>query len=87
MMIKLDEKCYVAADQVADVMLNSRSDRINVRMKDGTQYSVSAPYKVTVQSELVRLVTAINHATEVKPAAKISDCCLPRDKATDWSAS
>ena len=79
MMIKLDDKCYVAADQIADVMLNSRSDRINVRLKDGTQYSVSAPYKVTIYSELDRLVTAINAATGFKPAAKIPP--------PDWSAA
>ena len=73
MMIKLDDKCYVAADQVVDVTINSRSDRINVRLKDGTQHSVSTPYKVTIYSELDRLVTAINSATGVKPAAKISE--------------
>ena len=79
MMIKLDDKCYVAADQVVDVMITGRGDRIEVRLKDETKYLVSAPYKVTIYSELDRLVTAINAATGVKPAAKIPP--------PDWSAA
>ena len=65
MLIKLSDGCFIAADQIAEVRINSRADSIVIRTKDGIGHSHAAPYKTSLYSELDRLVTEINNATEV----------------------
>lgn len=67
MMIKLSDGCYVAADQISEVRLNSRADSITVRTKDGIGHSHVPRDMRQMYSELDRLIAEINSATGEKP--------------------
>ena len=63
MMIKLSDGCYVAADQIAEVRLNSYRTSITVRTKDGIGHSHVPSNIREMYSELDRLIAEINSAT------------------------
>ena len=67
MMIKLSDGCYVAADQITEVKLNSRADRITVRTKDGIGHSHMPSDVRQMYNELDRLIAEINSAHKAKP--------------------
>jgi hypothetical protein len=61
-MIKLNDGCFVAADQIAELKVNSSSQTITVRMKDGTCHSHAPDYRQGVYTALDALVKQINDA-------------------------
>lgn len=60
MMIKLSDQCYVAADQIQELKLNSHTNTITVRMKDGTGHCHTPAYKQSIYAALDQLATQIN---------------------------
>ena len=67
MMIRLSDGCYVAADQIAEVRLNSHANSITVRTKDGIGHSHMPSDVRQVYTELDRLIAEINSATGYAP--------------------
>ena len=65
-MIKLSDGCYVAADFIAEVKLNSSSQTITVRTKDGIGHSHAPEYKQSVYDALDKLVAEIISANQGK---------------------
>lgn len=59
MLIRLDDGCYVAADQITEVKLNTYATHITVRTKDGIGHSVPGNYDT-----LTKLVEQIDNAME-----------------------
>ena len=66
MLIKLSDGCYVAADQITEVKLNTYGTSITVRTKDGVGHSHAPAYRGHIHVELDRLVAEINAATGEK---------------------
>ena len=61
-LIKLDCRCFVAADEIAEITLNERADAITVRMKGGVGHCVDADYGKSAYETLDRLVAEVNAA-------------------------
>lgn len=59
MLIKLTCECWVSADEVTEVKMNSYATSITVRTKDGVGHSVNGGY-----AEMDRLIEEINKAKE-----------------------
>lgn len=66
-MIKLNDGCFVAADQIAELKVNSSSQTITVRMKDGIGHSHSPDYRQGVYAAMDALVDQINAALAARP--------------------
>lgn len=62
MMIQLSDGCYVAADQIAEVKVNSNSGTLTVRTKDGIGHSLYPDYGKSVYETADRLIQEINAA-------------------------
>lgn len=65
-MIKLSDGCYVAADCIAEVKVNSSSQTITVRTKDGIGHSHTPAYKQGLYAALDDLVARIDAAMAAK---------------------
>lgn len=62
MMIKLSDGCYVAAEHIAEVTINSSSQTITVRTKAAIGHTHTPDYKQSVYAALDDLVAKINEA-------------------------
>ena len=62
-MIKLSDGCYVAADQIAEVRINSYANSIVVRTKDGVGHSHHPEYRQSIYVALDELIAKINKGT------------------------
>lgn len=67
-MIKLNDGCYVAADQISELKINQSSQTITVRMKDGIGHSHAPDYRQGVYATMDALVDQINAALAAKSA-------------------
>ena len=68
-MIRISDGCYVAADLIAEIKMNSSSSTITVRMKDGIGHCHSPGYKQTVYAALDALIAEVNSALSPRPSA------------------
>ncbi len=69
-MIKLSDGCWVAADQIASVIINTYATHATVRMKDGIGHSIGNDYGVSIHETVERLIKKIDHAVETMNGAK-----------------
>lgn len=67
-MIKLNDGCYVAADQISELKITQSSQTITVRMKDGTGHSHTPDYRHGVYAAMDALVDQINAALTARSA-------------------
>lgn len=67
-MIKLNDGCYVAADQISELKITQSSQTITVRMKDGTGHSHTPDYRQGVYAAMDALVDQINAALTARSA-------------------
>lgn len=67
-MIKLNDGCYVAADQILELKITQSSQTITVRMKDGTGHSHTPDYRQGVYAAMDALVDQINAALTARSA-------------------
>ena len=65
-MIKLNDGCYVAADQISELKINQSGQTITVRMKDGIGHSHAPDYRQGVYAAMDALVDQINTALAAK---------------------
>lgn len=68
-MIRISDGCYVAADLIAEIKMNSSSSTITVRMKDGIGHCHSPGYKQTVYAALDALIAEVNSALSTASSA------------------
>lgn len=68
-MIRINDGCYVAADLIAEIKVNSTAGTITVRMKDGIGHCHSPDYKQSVYAALNALIAEVNSAVSPLPAA------------------
>ena len=68
-MIRISDGCYVAADLIAEIKVNSSSSTITVQTKDGIGHCHSPDYKQTVYAALDALIAEVNSALYPLPAA------------------
>ena len=61
-LIKLDDGCYVAADQIAELSINRSSNTITVRMKNGVGHCHEPGYKQSIYAALDELAGRVNQA-------------------------
>lgn len=54
-LVKLEDGCYVNPEDVQEVTVNSYSDTITVRMRNGIGHSVRADYGKGIYATLTRL--------------------------------
>ena len=66
MLIKLSDGCYIAADTIAEVKVNSNQTHVTVRTKDGIGHCHSPGYGQGVYAAMDTLVAKINSALEAK---------------------
>ena len=59
-MIKITDELYVAAEQIAEVGLSSRRDKIFVRMKSGDCHESYVPYGISAFTSLDQLAKKID---------------------------
>lgn len=60
MLVKLTDQDYVNPEDVSNVYVREHNEHTFVRMRDGTEYSVYPPYKMSKHENLDRIVKLIN---------------------------
>jgi hypothetical protein len=61
-MVKLGCDCYVSADEIAEMSVNSYATSITIRMKSGVGHSVFADHGKGIYATLDRLAAEVNAA-------------------------
>lgn len=64
MMIKLNDKLHVAADQIKSLSINDMNDVVIVTMKDGEKHRIKAEYKQSVFGTYDAILKSIQSALE-----------------------
>ena len=69
-MIRINDGCYVAADQIEEIKLNSSAGTLTVRMKNGVGHCHNPDYKQSVYAALDALVADVNSALSTAQGEK-----------------